>query len=140
MLLQDPPCLLNTTIEGQQIPFVSKFKRKLMFLIIIASWCRVTIIIQLSALQQCTSKVHCYSAVVEFPGKVQSYIGHKDLSCPSPASGSGDPPWILKLGGLEGSGQRLISIIGKTKRMAFIVEQNKKIFSKFSDFLKINDF
>ena len=43
---------------------------------------------------------------------------HKDLRPsppPPPPSHSGDPPWILKRGGLESSGQELISSIGKTK-------------------------
>ena len=47
---------------------------------------------------------------------------------------AGDPPpWILKWAGLESSGQRLISSIGKTKRIAFFFSPNK-IFSKFTDF------
>ena len=40
------------------------------------------------------------------------------------------PPWILKRGGLESSGQRLIPLNGKTKRIAFLfdlyTEKNKK--------------
>ena len=38
---------------------------------------------------------------------------------PTTPSHSGYPPWILKQGGLDSFGQRLISSIGKTKRMAF---------------------
>ena len=34
-------------------------------------------------------------------------------------SRSGDPPWILKRGGLESSGWRLISSIGQTKGIVF---------------------
>ena len=48
----------------------------------------------------------------------------------APMSRSGYPPWILKRGGVESSGRRLISSIGKTKRIAFFFCK-KKIFSKF---------
>ena len=53
-------------------------------------------------------------------------------------SRSGDPPWILKRGGLESSGRRLISLIGKTKRIAFFFFSAKKknLFKKISIFLK----
>ena len=37
-----------------------------------------------------------------------------------PPSGSGDPPRILKRAGLESSGRRLISSIGKTKENSII--------------------
>ena len=37
----------------------------------------------------------------------------------TPMSRSGYPSWILKWAGLESSGQRLISSIGKTKKKAF---------------------
>ena len=40
-------------------------------------------------------------------------------------SRSGYPPWILKWGGLESSGQRLISSIGKTKRIGFFSAKTK---------------
>ena len=43
--------------------------------------------------------------------------------------------WILKRGGLDSSGQRLISLNRKTKRRAFFWRKN--IFSKSSDFKKI---
>ena len=33
-------------------------------------------------------------------------------------------PWNLKRGGLESSGQRLISLIGKTKSIAFFLAKN----------------
>ena len=52
---------------------------------------------------------------------------------PTPAtavSHSGDPPWILKQAGLESSGQRLISSIGKTKRIAFLFFRKKKKIKK----------
>ena len=56
-------------------------------------------------------------------------------------SRSGYPPWILKRGALESSGQRLISSIGKTKKIAFFFHQQlfflqKKIFKRwfFKDF------
>ena len=47
----------------------------------------------------------------------------------SPVSRSGYPPWIQKRAGLESSGRRLISSIGKTKGIAFFVfvENNLKI-------------
>jgi hypothetical protein len=48
----------------------------------------------------------------------------------------GYPPWILKWGELESSGQRLISSIGKTKGKRHFFQQEKKIFTKCSDFLK----
>ena len=38
---------------------------------------------------------------------------------------SGYTPWILKWVGLESSGQRLISSIGKTKRIAFCLGKKK---------------
>ena len=37
------------------------------------------------------------------------------------------PPWILKWGGLESSGQRLIASIGKTKRIAFFSAKKNKL-------------
>ena len=43
-------------------------------------------------------------------------------------SRSDHPPWILKRGGLESSGQRLISSIGKTKGIAFFFFGKKKYF------------
>ena len=49
---------------------------------------------------------------------------------PAP-SRSGDPPWILKRGVLESSGQRLISSIGKTKRIASLFFGKKNIFKIF---------
>ena len=58
-------------------------------------------------------------------------------------SRSGAPPWILKQGGLESSGRRLISSIGKPKGIAFFYPEKKKWFSefffRFSDFLTIFD-
>ena len=45
------------------------------------------------------------------------------------------PPWNLKLGGLESSGPRLISSIGKTKRIAFFLAK-KKYFQNFQIFWK----
>ena len=61
------------------------------------------------------------------------YFRHKDFGpssvCPSR---SGYPPWNLKRGGLESSGQRLISSIGKTKRRAlFFFNKQKKNLQKF---------
>ena len=60
---------------------------------------------------------------------------------PTPSC-SGYPPWILKRVGLESTGWRLISSIGKTKRIAFFFgkkkyAQNVQIFLKwfFKDFL-----
>ena len=38
---------------------------------------------------------------------------------PATVSRSGYPPWILKLAGLESSGQIVYSQYGKTKRIAF---------------------
>ena len=41
----------------------------------------------------------------------------------------GTPPWILKLGELKSSGQTLISLISKTKRIAaFFLNRQKKTF------------
>ena len=68
---------------------------------------------------------------------VESYIRHKDFICPSPPSGSGYPPRILKQAGLESSGQRLISSIGETKRIGFFSSSffvKKEIFAKCSVF------
>ena len=48
-------------------------------------------------------------------------------------------PWILKRGGLESSGRRLISSIGNTKRVAFFFWQ-KKYFQNFQIFWKKSDF
>ena len=71
----------------------------------------------------------------------ESNIRYKE-SCPalaaaaaaSPVSRSGDPTWILKQGGLESCGQRLISSIGKTKGIAlfyfFFFLRQKNIFQK----------
>ena len=63
---------------------------------------------------------------------------HKNFRPPSVLlrpSRSDHSPWILKRGGLDSSGRRLISSIGKTKRIAIF---SAKFFSslKFSDFLK----
>ena len=41
------------------------------------------------------------------------------------------PPWILKRAGLESSGRRLISSIGKTKIIAFFFLAKKNIFKNF---------
>ena len=38
------------------------------------------------------------------------------------------PPWILKGAGMDSSGQRLISSIGKTKRLAFFCQISKLNF------------
>ena len=38
------------------------------------------------------------------------------------------PQWILKWVGLESSGQRLISLNGKTKRIAFFAMRKKNIY------------
>ena len=43
-------------------------------------------------------------------------------------SRSGDPPWILKRAGLESSGRRLISSIGKSKGIAFFFFFSANIF------------
>ena len=59
-------------------------------------------------------------------GMYKSYI-RKEMCCPAsttntpppPPSCSGDPLWILKYDGLECSGQRIISINSKSKRMIF---------------------
>ena len=50
-----------------------------------------------------------------------SNIRHNDFRPPSfrPPSRSRYPPWILKRGGLESSGRRLISLTSKTKRIAY---------------------
>ena len=56
-----------------------------------------------------------------------------------PLSHSDHPPWIMKRGGLESSGWRLISAIGNTKRIAMFSEE-KKILKKKSDFLKKSEF
>ena len=49
------------------------------------------------------------------------------------------PHWILKRGGLESSGWRLISSIGKTNRIAFcfVVLATKVIFDIFFGFFEI---
>ena len=66
--------------------------------------------------------------------KLSSYIRHKyflllRLSC------SEYPPWILKLGGLEISGQRLISRLSKLREWPFFWRKKKETFSNL-DFLK----
>ena len=70
---------------------------------------------------------------------VSSNIRHKDFRpfvCP--LSRSGYPPWILKQAGLESSGRRLISSIGKTKKNAFFCFwQKKKYFQNFQIFWNI---
>ena len=43
----------------------------------------------------------------------------------------GYPPWILKQGGLDSSGQRLISSIGKTERFFFLAKKTFFINYKF---------
>ena len=62
-------------------------------------------------------------------------LGHPATSTPTaPAaavSRSGYPTWILKQDGLESSGQRLISSIGKTKIIAFFSLVINKYSSKF---------
>ena len=58
-------------------------------------------------------------------------------SCSAPVdvcmSRSGYTPWIQKRGGLESSGQRLISSFGKTQKIAFFFSFLQKISS--SNFL-----
>ena len=51
-------------------------------------------------------------------------------------SRSGFPPRILKRGGPESSGQRLISSFGKTKGNSIFFFRQKKIYLKFPDFSK----
>ena len=66
-------------------------------------------------------------------------------------SRSGDPPWILKWARLESSGRRLISSIGKARRIAFLflfwwnryfqncqIKKKKNIFWDFSRFVSEN--
>ena len=53
-----------------------------------------------------------------------------------PSRSEDPPPWILKQAGLESSGQRLISSIGKTKRIAFFFRPKKNIFNIFRFFEK----
>ena len=67
------------------------------------------------------------SPVIQVPIVGKSYIRHEDflLLLRPPPSGSYYPPWILKRAGLESSGRRLISSIGKTKRIAFFFCQKK---------------
>ena len=50
-------------------------------------------------------------------------------------SRSGQPPWILIRGGLESSGRRLISSMGKIKRIAFFFCKILYFFKMFSFFL-----
>ena len=70
-----------------------------------------------------------------FLSLLDSYIRHKDFRLPSVLClpwRSCYPPWILKRGGLESSGQRIISSMGKTKRTAFFsFFGKKKIFKNF---------
>ena len=49
-----------------------------------------------------------------------SNIRHKDFRTPSVCDAQGTPRWILKRGGLESSGRRLISSISKTKRIVYM--------------------
>ena len=67
---------------------------------------------------------------------------HPDFSVLVPSVTLRVPPWILKRGGLGSSGQRLISSIGKNKRILFIffVFDNYFLLSKCLDFFKTNDF
>ena len=80
-----------------------------------------------------------YVCTTEQLYSILSYIRKKE-SCPAPAavSRSGYPPWILKRGGLESSGQKLISSFGKTKRIAFLYFffGKKKYFQNFQIFWK----
>ena len=52
--------------------------------------------------------------------------------CSSVRNAQGNPPWILKRIGFESSGYRLISLIGKTKRIAFL-QHFSFFFFQFSD-------
>ena len=64
----------------------------------------------------------------------ESNIRHKDFRSSRLRPWRSDhPPWILKRGGLESSGQRLISSIGKTKIIAFFFGP---FFFNFSGFRK----
>ena len=66
-----------------------------------------------------TLLLQSFPATTHYP--VLSNIRHNDFRAPSVrrnAQGT-PPPWILKRGGLESCGQRLISSIGKTKIIAF---------------------
>ena len=71
----------------------------------------------------------------------KSYIRHEDflrLSVRSSVTLRG-PPWILKRAGLESSGRRLISSIGKTKIIAlyfYFFSGKKKYFQNFQIFWK----
>ena len=66
---------------------------------------------------------------VEGGGVVQTPPKKDDIIYEQPLlllymSRSGYPPWILKVDGLQSSGHRLISSIGKTKSMAFFWKKN----------------
>ena len=69
---------------------------------------------------------------------ISSYIRYEDFLRPSSSVTLRGPPLDSETAGQESSGQRLISSIGKTKRIAFLFYffSEKKIFSKISDFLK----
>ena len=59
---------------------------------------------------------------------LSSKIRHKDFRLSfvlCPLSRSGYPPWILKRGGLENSGRRLISSNGKTKIKPSYIRKEK---------------
>ena len=82
----------------------------------------------------CCSLGPPYNSMCEFYliFMLESYITHEDFRPSVRLSRSWDPPWILKWGELESSGQRLISSIGKTKILAFFSAE--KINSNFMVF------
>ena len=66
-------------------------------------------------------------------GRMRMYIGMKrTLGFQSSVRPSSVtlvlPPWILKWGGLESSDRRIISLIGKTKKIAFFFLFGKYFF------------
>ena len=88
----------------------------------------------------CCHSNYCYhiqnKQVMPFPTYPTSYIRHKDFR-PSPSVRNTQrtpPPCILKRGELESSGQRLISSIGKTKRIAYFLLAKKAFFKNFTIF------
>ena len=54
-----------------------------------------------------------------FCNRKGKYLPATTTTTPTPPSRSGDPPWILKWAGLVSFGRKLISSIGKIKRIIF---------------------
>ena len=84
------------------------------------------------------------SALLTFNPILDTIISFRSFVHPPPPSRSDHPPWTLKQGGLESSGQQLVSLNSKAKKISFYLfckkmgfKERKKVF--FWDYYNFSD-